>query len=165
MDARGVLRFELDGCAARASKPLPIFKGDFGRKGYPFLKNFFLKNRPIFQKFLNFHHAKTRKFGLSQKSWPMFKDFLVKNGTHVWGFFVKRRHIPIRPNMWVPPTRVWMMRYAIHLPEILKGTSHDSIFQFSTFFPNFLIFLQFRDPSNVHVLNLSTKAVLQNCHN
>ena len=24
------------GCAARALKPLPIFKGDFGRKGYPF---------------------------------------------------------------------------------------------------------------------------------
>ena len=26
------------GCAARASKPLPIFKGDFGRTGYPFLR-------------------------------------------------------------------------------------------------------------------------------
>ena len=36
------------GCAARASKPLPIFKGDFGRKG------FFLKTRPIFQKFRDF---------------------------------------------------------------------------------------------------------------
>ena len=28
------------GCTARASKPLPMFKGDFGRKGYPFFKNF-----------------------------------------------------------------------------------------------------------------------------
>ena len=25
-------------CAARASKPIPIFKGDFGQKGYPFLR-------------------------------------------------------------------------------------------------------------------------------
>ena len=31
------------GCAARASKPLPIFKGDFGRKGYPFLRIFLEK--------------------------------------------------------------------------------------------------------------------------
>ena len=26
------------GCAARASKPIPIFKDDFGQKGYPFQK-------------------------------------------------------------------------------------------------------------------------------
>ena len=31
------------GCAARASKPLPIFKGDFGRNGYPFLRIFLEK--------------------------------------------------------------------------------------------------------------------------
>ena len=31
------------GCATRASKPLPIFKGDFGRKGYPFLRIFLEK--------------------------------------------------------------------------------------------------------------------------
>ena len=31
------------GCNARASKPLPIFKGDFGRKGYPFLRIFLEK--------------------------------------------------------------------------------------------------------------------------
>ena len=41
------------GCAARASKPIPIFKGDFGQKGYPFL-GFSFKNRPIFQKFHDF---------------------------------------------------------------------------------------------------------------
>ena len=28
------------GCAAQASKPIPIFKGDFGQKGYPFLRIF-----------------------------------------------------------------------------------------------------------------------------
>ena len=49
------------GCAAQASKPLPIFKGHFGKKGYALL----------------------RIFGLSQKIGPMFKDFFVKNGTHV----------------------------------------------------------------------------------
>ena len=31
------------GCAARASKPVPIFKGDFGQKGYPFLRIFLQK--------------------------------------------------------------------------------------------------------------------------
>ena len=31
------------GCAARASKPIPIFKGDFGQKGYPFLRIFLQK--------------------------------------------------------------------------------------------------------------------------
>ena len=39
-----VLRFELDrGCAAQASKPIPVFKGDFGQKGYPFLRIFLQK--------------------------------------------------------------------------------------------------------------------------
>ena len=28
------------GCAAQVSKPIPIFKGDFGQKGYPFLRIF-----------------------------------------------------------------------------------------------------------------------------
>ena len=31
------------GCAARASKPIPIFKGDFGQKGYPVLRIFLQK--------------------------------------------------------------------------------------------------------------------------
>ena len=31
------------GCAAQDSKPIPIFKGDFGRKGYPFLRIFLRK--------------------------------------------------------------------------------------------------------------------------
>ena len=31
------------GCAARASKPIPIFKGDFGQKGYPYLRIFLQK--------------------------------------------------------------------------------------------------------------------------
>ena len=31
------------GCAAGASKPIPICKGDFGQKGYPFLKIFLQK--------------------------------------------------------------------------------------------------------------------------
>ena len=75
------------GCAARASKPLPIFKGDFGRKGYPFFKDFSWKIGPFFKHFTILGvfaiHVKTQKFELSQKSLPMFKDFLVKYGIHV----------------------------------------------------------------------------------
>ena len=44
----------------------------------------------------------------------------------------------------------------------LKALATIPYFNFR-FFPHLLIFLQFRDPSNV--LNLSTKAVLQKCHN
>ena len=37
----GVLRFGSDGgCAAEAAKPVPIFKGHFGEKGYPLLRVF-----------------------------------------------------------------------------------------------------------------------------
>ena len=44
----------------------------------------------------------------------------------------------------------------------LKALATIPYFNFH-FFPHLLMFLQFRDPSNV--LNLSTKAVLQKCHN
>ena len=38
----GVLRFGSDGgCAAEAAKPVPIFKGHFGGKGYPLLGVFY----------------------------------------------------------------------------------------------------------------------------
>ena len=33
---------------------------------------------------------KTQKFGLSQKTGPMFEDFLVKNGTLVYEFLVMK---------------------------------------------------------------------------
>ena len=40
----GVLRFELDrGVPLEPQKPIPIFKGDFGQKGYPFLMIFLQK--------------------------------------------------------------------------------------------------------------------------
>ena len=45
------------GCAARASKPIPIFKGDFGQNGYPFLRIFLQK----FGDFQGFRMAKTPK--------------------------------------------------------------------------------------------------------
>ena len=81
-----VLRFELDrGVPLEPQNPNPSLRVILAEKGTHF-KDFSWKNRPIFQKFRDFRgfrHAKTRKFGLSQKSWPMFKDFLVKNGTHV----------------------------------------------------------------------------------
>ena len=82
----GVLRFELDrGVPLEPQNPYPSLRVILAEKGTHF-SGFFLKNRPIFQKFPDFggfRHAKPPKFGLSQKSWPMFKDFLVKNGTHV----------------------------------------------------------------------------------
>ena len=71
-------------CAARVSKPIPIFKGDFGQNGYPFLRIFlqkeayFFKNSTIFGVFAWRKPRKSRNLGLSQKSWPMFKDFLGK---------------------------------------------------------------------------------------
>ena len=78
---RGVLRFELDrGVPLEAQNPYPSLRVILAEKGTHF-KGFFLKNRPIFQKFRDFQsfrHAKTQKVWLSQKSWPMFKDFLVK---------------------------------------------------------------------------------------
>ena len=41
----GVLRFGSDGgCAAEAAKPVPIFKGHFGGKGYPLLRVFSQEN-------------------------------------------------------------------------------------------------------------------------
>ena len=39
----GVLRFELDGVCRSSLKPIPIVKGDFGQKGYPFLRIFLQK--------------------------------------------------------------------------------------------------------------------------
>ena len=41
----GVLRFWFQrGCAAEAAKPVPIFKGHFGGKGYPLLGVFIQEN-------------------------------------------------------------------------------------------------------------------------
>ena len=41
----GVLRFGSDGgCAAEAAKPIPIFKGHFGGKGYLLLRVFSQEN-------------------------------------------------------------------------------------------------------------------------
>ena len=53
------------GCAARASKPLPIYKGDFGRKRYPFLR-IFLEKYAHFSKILQFSGFSKCK---NQKIW------------------------------------------------------------------------------------------------
>ena len=47
--------------AARALKPLPMFKGHFGRKRYPFL-GIFLEILAHFSNFSGVCHANTRKF-------------------------------------------------------------------------------------------------------
>ena len=54
--------------------------------------------------------------------------------------------------------KLFVDSHAACISILIKGTSHDSIFQISLF-PHLLIFLQFTDP--YYVLNLSTKAVLQ----
>ena len=80
----GVLRFELDmGVPLEPQNPYPSLKVILAKKGTHFLR-FSFKNMLIFQKFRDFrgfHMAKTptiTNLGLSQKSWPMFKDFLGK---------------------------------------------------------------------------------------
>ena len=88
------------GCAARASKPIPIFKGDFGQKGYPCLR-IFLQKWAYFSKILRFSgfsHGENPEnhviWGSVRKVDPCLRIFWVKNGTHVEGFLVKKR--PIR---------------------------------------------------------------------
>ena len=55
------------GVCARASKPLPIFKGDFGRKGYPFLRIFPWKLGPFFKNFAIFATRKPENLGSVRK--------------------------------------------------------------------------------------------------
>ena len=67
----GVLRFELDRCVPlEPQNPYPSLRAILAKKGS--FQGFSFKNRPIFQKFRDLGLA------LSQKSWPMFKDFLGK---------------------------------------------------------------------------------------
>ena len=75
------------GCAARASNPLPIFKGHFGRKWYPLLRIFLEKWAHFSQmlRFLGFSPFENPKTcGLSHKIGPMFKDCVCVCGG-VWG--------------------------------------------------------------------------------
>ena len=72
-------------------KPIPIFKGHFGRKRYSFW-------------FSGVCHENTKKFGkdrsclgmLLQKMGPMFRDFL-------WKSKPLEQHISLCLNLWVPP--------------------------------------------------------------
>ena len=75
----GVLRFELDrGVPLEPQNPYPSLRVILAEKGTRFLR-IFLKKYANFSKisrFLGiFAMRKIQKFGLSQKSWPMFKDF------------------------------------------------------------------------------------------
>ena len=63
------------GCAARASKPLPIFKGDFGRKGYLFLRFFSWKIGPFFKNFTIFAMRKPKNLGSVRKVDPCLRIF------------------------------------------------------------------------------------------
>ena len=112
----GVLRFELEkGCNARASKPLPIFKGDFGRKGYPFLR-IFLEKYPggthifgrmgmcrsngslFYKKSLNMgpvFYKKILKHGSTFLTEPKFSGSSIKHGENCkifekWAYFSRK---------------------------------------------------------------------------
>ena len=70
------------GCAAEASKPVPIFKGHFGGKGYPLLgilvkKMMFLCTLATKWAKISSIYSKITKVG------GMFRDFQLKTGTHV----------------------------------------------------------------------------------
>ena len=65
------------GGAIWASKPLPIFKGHFGRKRYPFLGICFEKHRPIF------HNLQVFTMLTSKNFWLDHGNRLIENRTHV----------------------------------------------------------------------------------
>ena len=78
------------GCAAEAAKSVPIFKGNFGGKGYPLLGVFIQENdvvyittkwakiSSIYSKITKLHPM-FRDF--SAKPYPMFTDFTHFSGT------------------------------------------------------------------------------------
>ena len=81
------------GVPLKLQNPYSSLRVIVAKTGYPFLRIFFVKNKAILGLFFkNFailegftwqKPPKLQNFVLIQKSWPMFKDFLVKNGTHV----------------------------------------------------------------------------------
>ena len=70
------------GCAAEAAKPIPIFKGHFGGKGYLLLRVFSQEN-DVFVYFSDEMGRKLQKWGVclgifSSKPYPMLGIFLKK---------------------------------------------------------------------------------------
>ena len=74
------------GCAAEAAKPVPIFKGHFGGKGYPLLG--------VFMMFLCTLATKWPKissiYSKITKLHPMFRDFFRQNHTPCLGIFCEK---------------------------------------------------------------------------
>ena len=64
---------------ARASKPLPMFKGHFDRKRHPFLRIFSLNLGQIFT-ISRCSHCEHPKILKIWKKEPMFKDIFVEMG-------------------------------------------------------------------------------------
>ena len=88
------------GCAAEASKPVPIFKGHFGGKGYPLL-GIFSQENDVFVYFSD-------KMGEITKVGGMFRDFPAQNRDPCLGDSWPKSH-PLEPRTpvyhitWVPP--------------------------------------------------------------
>ena len=71
------------GCAAEAAKPVPIFKGHFGGKGYPLLRVFSQEN-DMFLCTLATKWAKISSiYSKITKVGGMFKDFQLKTIPYV----------------------------------------------------------------------------------
>ena len=66
------------GCATRASKPLPFLRVSLVEKGIPIFRDFLSRKGPFFTKM------------------DPCLEIIFKNGTHVQGFFMKKQ--PIRVN-------------------------------------------------------------------
>ena len=82
------------GCAAEAAKPVPIFKGHFGGKGYPLLGVLNQEN-DVFVYTLATKWAKISSiYSKITKVGGMFKDFPAQNHTLCLRIFLKKR--PIR---------------------------------------------------------------------
>ena len=70
------------GCAAEAAKPVPIFKGHFGGKGYPLLRVFSQEN-DVFVYFMTKWAKISSIYSKITKVGGMFKDFQLKTIPYV----------------------------------------------------------------------------------
>ena len=131
LGARGVLRFELDrGVPLEPQNPYPSLRVNLAKRvpifmDFPSKIGLFFKNFPIFGVFPWRKPRKSRNLGLSQKSWPMFKDFLGKKRDPCLRISCKKR--PIRAAhprsakyVSTPPpglelTAIYTPRFSLHL--------------------------------------------------
>ena len=116
-----------------------------------------LKMTPHTQHMMNKTHAKncveSANFEMTSPSRKNSKPLPPKNLPHNTCLQtniltdMSHKHTPIF-TIYLKWLQITSQHESPNSQNIIKGTSHDSIFQFSLF-PHLLIFLQFRDPSCV----------------